>query len=142
MSDNPMEEAASNPQDALVVTTPAPPSEDLAKEGTPEPAPVHAPEATPPTAPLPTTAIVPLQSESCPTATTKQPAQPDLTTEPTIVPLAEPTPKPKPFEPLHTDETSRSVEIEPTAPYLPPITTPTTDPAQTELSILHIFDDA
>ena len=147
MSDNPMEEAASNPQDALVVTTPAPPSEDLAKEGTPEPAPISVPEATLPTVSLLTRTTVPPQSEPCPSATTELPPQPDLTAEPTTLPLAEPTPEPKlprpdASEPLHTDDTVQSLETETTASDLPPVTTPTPDPTPPESSILHIFDDA
>ena len=70
------------------------------------------------------------------------PAQPDLTTEPMIVPLAEPTPDLEPSEPLHTDKTARSEETELTAPDLPQDTRPIPDPIPPEPSILHNFDDA
>ena len=69
-------------------------------------------------------------------------AQPDFMTEQRRVPLVEPTPESEPSEPLHMKETARSGEIKATAPDLPPVTTPTTDPTPPEPSILHIFDDA
>ena len=67
-------------------------------------------------------------------------AQPDLTKEPTTVPLREPTPELEPSEILHMNGTA-SVEAEATATDLPPVTTFTTDPTPPELSILDIFHD-
>ena len=147
LQDSPLEEAAANLQGEPVLTTPAPPNGEPAMKGTSEPAPLPVLETMPPPAPSPTTTTVPPQPEPCPATTTELPPQPDLTTEPMTVPLAEPTPEPElprpdVSEPLHTDDTTQSLETETVALDLPPVTTPTPDPTPPESSILHIFDDA
>ena len=145
LPENPTEEAVTNLQGEPILTIP--PNGEPATEGTPEPTPLPVPETKTPPAPLHTTTTVPPQPEPCPATTTELPPQPDLTTEPMTVPLAEPTPEPElprpdVSEPLHTDDTTQSLETETVALDLPPVTTPTPDPTPPESSILHIFDDA
>ena len=103
LPDNPREEAEPKLQEETVVATSAPPVSEPTTEEIPYPAPIHVPDATDPDTPLPTTKTTPPQLGPCPTATREPLAQPDLTTEPTLVPLVEPTLEPEPSEPLHNE---------------------------------------
>ena len=142
LPDNPREEAEPKPQEESIPATSTPPVREPATKETPDCAPISVPDARDPDTPLPSTTTTPPQPELCPTATMEPPAQPDLTSEPTIVRMAEPTPEQEPPEPLHKNETARSVETEAVAPDLPPVTTSLTNPTPPKPRILDIFDDA
>ena len=90
LPDSPPEEAEPKPQEEQIAATSTPPIREFATEETPDPAPIPVQDAIPPTTPLPTPTTAPPQPEPCPTAKTTLPAQPNLTTEPTTTPLAEP----------------------------------------------------
>ena len=88
------------------------------------------------------------QLEPMPVPTTKSTPQPDPTQEPTTEPTPakmldpEPTLQDTPVHPTSAD-TTQTKETETVASELPQLVeTPTLDPTPTELSILHIFDDA
>ena len=107
---------------------------------TPDSEPIPILDATAVDTPLPPTLDTPPQAE--PTATREPPAHPELTSKPATTPHADPTPEPEPSEPLHTNKTTRAVEIETPAPDPPPVTTPPIDPTPPEPGILDILEDA
>ena len=133
LPDNPQEEAEPKPQEEPVAATSAPPVNECTTKETPDSAPIFVPDAPAPDTPLPTTKTAPPQPESCPTATMEPSAHPDLPAEPTIAPLTDPTPEPKPSEILHMNEKA-SPEAEAAAIDLPLVTTLTTDPTSPHLS--------
>ena len=90
---------------------------------------------------MPTTLDTLPQAESRTTARRESPAHPELTSEPATAPHANPTPEPKPYKPLHTNETEGVVKTKAAAPDPPSVPTPPTDPTPLEQSILDIFND-
>ena len=142
LPDSPKEEAVPKRQEEPVAATSTPPVREPTTEETPDPGSISMPNATDATTPLPMTPAAPPQIDSCTTTTREPLAQLELTSEPKTTPVAEPTPEPKPFEPLHTNETTGDMVTKAVAPDLPPVTTPPTDPTPPEPSILDIIDDA